>query len=296
MSSSKINSKKFKVKENEKISLKDFDPGFCGEFENKKQAEKQLEQDIQELSELQYQLYAENKQSLLVVFQAMDAAGKDGAIKHVFSGVNPQGCSVHSFKKPSANELEHDFFWRHYKALPQRGEIGIFNRSHYENVLITKVHPEFILGENLPHISSVNDIDKDFWTDRYKQINNFEKIISKNGTTVIKFFLHLSKEEQKLRFLERIENTDKNWKFSAADIAERTYWDSYQKVYAEAISNTSTEYAPWYIIPADNKWFSRVAIGSIVVETLKNMNIKMPVLSEKETATLADIKLKLLKD
>lgn len=296
MSNSKFNSKKFKVKQHEKISLHDFDPGFCGGFDNKKKAEKQLEQDITELSELQYQLYAENKQSLLVVFQAMDAAGKDGAIKHVFSGVNPQGCSVHSFKKPSANELEHDFFWRHYNALPKRGEIGIFNRSHYENVLITKVHPEFILGENLPNIASVHDIDKSFWADRYKQINNFEKTISQNGTRVIKFFLHLSKEEQKLRFLERIENTNKNWKFSSADIAERSFWDSYQNVYAEAISNTSTDHAPWYIIPADNKWFSRVAIGSIVVETLKNMNITMPVLSEKETATLADIKLKLLED
>ncbi len=296
MNNQKLITAKFKVPTNKTVSLEDYDPGFRGEFKNKKAAKQQLKDDIKLMSKLQYQLYAENKRALLIVFQAMDAAGKDGAIKHVFSGVNPQGCEVHSFKQPSANELKHDYFWRHYNKLPERGKIGIFNRSHYENVLITRVHPEFLLAENLPEIQSVEDVTNEFWEDRYRQINNFEKTIVNNGITIIKFFLHVSKAEQKKRFLARIENREKNWKFSSSDIRERMQWDKYQDAYEKAVSKTSTDWAPWYIIPADKKWFSRVAIGNIIVETLKNMNIQMPEISEDEEAALQTAKEKLQKE
>ena len=296
MNAHKFDTNQFRVPANQKISLNDFDTAFCEGFKNKNEADEQLQKDIESLFQLQYKLYAENKQSLLIIFQAMDAAGKDGAIKHVFSGLNPQGCNVHSFKQPSSNELQHDYLWRHYNKLPNRGEIGIFNRSHYENVLITKVHPEFLLKENLPDIQSVSDVKKHFWKERYRQINEFERTISENGTTVVKFFLHLSKDEQKKRFLSRIENKDKNWKFSSADIEERSFWKDYQKAYEKAISHTSTEVAPWYIIPADNKWFSHVAIGNILVETLKKMNIEMPTISDREKKALEKAKQQLLKD
>ena len=288
-----IDTQKFRVAAKKVISLKDYDPGSRDGFKNKKSAKAQLREDIGLMSELQYRLYAENRQALLIIFQAMDAAGKDSAIRHVLSGINPQGCEVHSFKHPSTLELEHDYLWRHYSRLPDRGRIGIFNRSHYENVLITKVHPEFLLAENLPGIHSVKDVSEKFWKNRYRQINNFERTISENGTTIIKFFLHLSKKEQKKRFLERIDNPEKNWKFSAADIEERTYWDDYRQAYETAISKTSTAYAPWYIIPADHKWFSRMAIGNIIVETLKRMDIRMPVVSEKEKVLLQQAKEKL---
>lgn len=290
MSTLKLNTKILKVPEGQSVSFHNYNTAFSDGFKNKKEAEHQLKEDIELLSDLQYRLYAENKKSLLIIFQAMDAAGKDGAIKHVFSGVNPQGCEVHSFKRPSANELEHDYLWRHYTKLPARGKIGIFNRSHYENVLISKVHPEILITENLPNIQSVSDVSEDFWETRYKQINHFEKTISENGTRIIKFFLHLSKEEQKKRFLERIENSDKNWKFSSADIEERSYWKEYQKAYEQALSKTSTEIAPWYIIPADHKWYSHVAIGNIIVETLKNMDIQMPVISKNEKEKLNQAK------
>lgn len=291
-----LNISKLKVPALSDILLKDYDPAFKDGFKNKKAAKAQLALDIKTMSELQYQLYAENRQSMLIIFQAMDAAGKDGAIKHVLSGVNPQGCEVHSFKQPSAEELEHDYLWRHYVKLPDRGRIGIFNRSHYENVLITKVHPEFLLSENLPGIHSMSDVTDKFWETRYRQINQFEKTISENGTTIIKFFLHLSKSEQKKRFLERIDNPDKNWKFSSADIEERAYWENYQNAYETAINKTSTAYAPWYIIPADHKWFSRVAIGNIIVQTLKNMNIQMPVISNEEKTFLQKAKAELEKE
>ena len=282
----RLNIQNLKVEPQQSISLKDYNPAFKAGFKDKEEAKEQLVKDIQTMSKLQYKLYAENRQALLIIFQAMDAAGKDGAIQHVLSGINPQGCEVHSFKHPSAEELDHDYLWRHYIKLPDRGRIGIFNRSHYENVLITKVHSEFLLSENLPNIYSLKDIDINFWESRYRQINNFEKNIFENGTTIIKFFLHLSKKEQKKRFLERIDDPDKNWKFSSADIKERSFWDSYQESYQAAINKTSSEYAPWYIIPADNKWFSRVAIGNIIVETLKKMDMQMPVLSEEEKGLL----------
>ena len=291
-----MNFQKFKAPPQTSVSLKKYDPAFIGAFKDSKAAKKQLKKDIQLMSGLQYRLYAENRRALLLIFQAMDAAGKDGAIKHVLSGINPQGCDVHSFKHPSSEELDHSYLWRHYTKLPERGRIGIFNRSHYENVLITKVHPEYLLAENLPDIHSVEDANTDFWETRYRQINNFERTVSENGTVILKFFLHLSKDEQKRRFLSRIKTPDKNWKFSAADIEERAFWEDYQNAYETAISRTSTDYAPWYIIPANHKWFSRVAIGNIIAETLKDMDIQMPAISEEEKALLQKAKGKLEKE
>ncbi|WP_342647986.1 polyphosphate kinase 2 family protein [Mucilaginibacter sp. CSA2-8R] len=281
--------KKFKITGDKKISLKDFDTNDAEGYE-KEDASGVLEDLIAETAELQNKLYAANKQSLLIIFQAMDAAGKDSAIKHTMSGINPQGCQVYSFKQPSAEDYEHDFLWRHYKALPERGRIGIHNRSHYENVLVTRVHPGFILKENLPDIKSEKDIDDKFWEQRFKSIRHFEKHLSDNGTVIIKFFLHLSKKEQKERFLKRIEDTSKNWKFSAADIEERKRWDDYQKAYEEAINATSTPESPWYIIPADRKWFARIAISNIVVETLKNLKIEYPELSTEDANKLTESK------
>ncbi len=277
------------------ISLKDYSPEYVGEYD-KNSAKKDLKKNTKELSNLQEVFYADDTYSLLIVLQAMDAAGKDGAIRHVMSGINPQGCNVYSFKAPSKNELEHDFLWRHYKCLPERGQIGIFNRSHYENVLVTKVHPEYILGEQIPTINSLSDVNDDFWKSRYEQINNFEKNIHQNGTIVLKFFLNVSKEEQKNRFLDRINRQEKNWKFSSNDITERGYWDDYQKAFEDAINNTSTDYAPWHIIPADNKWFSRVAIGQIIVEKMKSLNLSFPELNEKEKAKLDNAKQSLLNE
>ncbi|MGC9345017.1 MAG: polyphosphate kinase 2 family protein [Bacteroidales bacterium] len=296
MTSVKINIDKFKVLPGQKIELDKLKTDSHEGFSDKKEAKQQLKEDIKLLKDLQYQLYAENRQALLIVFQAMDAGGKDSAIRHIFSGVNPQGCEVHSFKKPSLNELEHDYFWRHYKKLPARGNIGIFNRSHYENVLITRVHPEMLVGENLPGIYSVKDVNNGFWEARYDQIKDFERTIVENGTTILKFFLHISKEKQKKGFLKRIENREKNWKFSAADLKERSFWDEYQKAYELAISNTSTDYAPWHVIPADHKWFSRVVIGSIIVHTLKEMEIKMPEISEDEIEAMKKAKQELLEE
>ncbi len=286
---------KLLAKPGENISLKDYSPAYTGKYKEK-DAKKHLKKNIKKLDELQYTFYAANTHSLLIVLQAMDAAGKDGAIRHVMSGINPQGCTIHSFKAPSKNELEHDFLWRHYIRLPERGQIGMFNRSHYENVLVTKVHPEYILGEQIPGVESLKDINEQFWTDRYEQINNFEKTIHQNGTIVLKFFLHLSKEEQKNRFLDRIKEPDKNWKFSFGDIEEREHWDEYQQAFEQAISNTSTKDAPWYIIPADNKWFSRIAISDVIINTLKSLNLKIPELEAKEKAKLEEAKQILLKE
>lgn len=274
----------------EKISLKDYKTGYCGDYKDKDEAKDKLEDDIKKLQKLQYRLYAENRHALLIVLQAPDAAGKDGAIRHVMSGINPQGTQVFSFKQPSQEELDHDFLWRCTKALPERGRIGIFNRSHYEEVLVVKVHPEYLMSQNLPGITSVSDIPPGFWKSRYEQINNWEKHLSDNGTVVVKFFLHLSKEEQKERFLARIDDEDKNWKFSKADMSERGYWDDYIKAYEDMLSYTSTEWAPWYIIPADKKWFSRTAIGDIVVRTLEKINPQIPEVSEADRAKLMEIK------
>jgi PPK2 family polyphosphate:nucleotide phosphotransferase len=245
------------------------------------------------MSELQEKLYAEDKQSLLLIFQAMDAAGKDSAIKHVMSGLNPQGCQVYSFKQPTAEELDHDFLWRHYKALPERGRMGIHNRSHYENVLICKVHPSFAAAESQ---TPIDLIDKDFWKRRYKSIRDFEEHLKDNKTTVIKFFLHISEEEQKKRFLERIEDPSKNWKFAAADLDERKQWHSYMEAYEDAMSETSTSDCPWFIIPADKKWFARTAICQIIVEKLKELDPNYPTLLPEEIKNLELSRQRLIED
>lgn len=287
---------KLLVKPGSKVNLSDFDTRYTADFNNKEDAAEMLAKDIQRLSELQDMLYAMNTYSLLVVIQAMDAAGKDGTIKHVMTGVNPQGCTVTSFKQPSVEELEHDFLWRINKAMPKRGMIAIFNRSHYEEVLVTRVHPEYILGQNIPGIDSVDKIDKKFWKKRYNIINDFEMQASEAGTVIIKFFLHVSKEEQKKRFLARIEEPEKNWKFSTSDVKERQNWDKYMKAFEDAIENTSTEYAPWYIIPADRKWFMRAAVGDIIVGTLERLNLGYPQISEKEKQELQGAKALLLNE
>ncbi len=272
--------KKFKVT-NSNVRLADFDSGDTLGLK-KDSAKDELENNRKELDGLQDIFYADNRYSLLIILQAPDAAGKDGAIRHVMSGVNPQGCRVHSFKSPSDEELDHDYLWRHYKALPERGMIEIFNRSHYENLLITRVHPEYILNERIPGYEKVEAIDEKFWKKRYDQINNFEKHIHENGTHILKFFLNLSKDEQKERFMERLSDPTKYWKFNSADLKERGYWDEYRTVYEEMLQNTSTEYAPWHIIPADKKWFSRVAIGEIIVEKLKSLDLRYPAAEDPE--------------
>lgn len=274
--------KHFLVKPDKKISLKDYVTDQKDKPFDKETGAKRLEEGLEELALLQDKLYASGKYSVLIVLQAMDAAGKDSTIRHLMSGFNPAGVKVVSFKAPSHKELAHDYFWRHYMELPSRGEIGIFNRSHYENVLVTKVHPEMILSANLPEINSEKDIDKKFWETRYRQIRNFERTLYENGTIIMKFFLHVSKDEQKKRFLERIENPHKNWKFSLADLKERARWDDYQEAYEDALSNTSTDYAPWYIIPADDKWFMRLLIGKIVYTEFEKMKLRYPEVS-KET-------------
>jgi PPK2 family polyphosphate:nucleotide phosphotransferase len=283
------------VNQGHKVDLKNYDPKYTGKYKEE-EAKDRLKKNRKKLAEMQETFFAANKHSMLIVLQAMDGAGKDGAIRHVMSGVNPQGCAVHSFRKPSVNELEHDFFWRHYLKLPERGQIGIFNRSHYENVLVTKVHPEFIFSENLPGIESVNDINTEFWNERYKQINHFESTLHNNGMIILKFFLHLSKEEQKNRFLDRINEPDKNWKFSSTDVKERKFWEQYQKAFEDALSNTSHDYAPWYIIPADNKWFSRIAISDIIIHTFKNLNLSVPELAPEEKELLEKARQELLAD
>lgn len=284
--------KKFKIEEGKGFSLKSFDPAYTGEY-RKDGSKELLTAYKKQLSALQDKFYAANSHSLLVLFQALDAAGKDSAIKHVMSGVNPQGCQVFSFKQPGSEDLEHDFLWRHYKALPEKGRIGIHNRSHYENVLICKVHPELVLKENLPGHNSLDKIDKHFWDSRYKSINHFEKHLSDNGTVVLKFFLHLSKEKQKERFLKRIDDKKKNWKFSAADIEERVYWDNYMDAYEDAILNTSTGNAPWFVVPADNKWFTRLAVISVITETLESLSPRYPVLPDSAASHLQEYKSRL---
>ncbi|MDR3652275.1 MAG: polyphosphate kinase 2 family protein [Paludibacter sp.] len=292
----KIDIDKYKITDGSKFSLADYSTN-----EKKKSLDKEggaalLQNDIEELAALQDVLYADNRHAVLIVIQAMDAAGKDGTIKHIMSGVNPAGVTVTSFKSPTANELDHDFFWRHYIALPGKGEIGIFNRSHYENVLITKVHPEFILNEKHSKIKNVKDIDKSFWQDRYKEICRFEKNLVENDTTILKFFLHVSKDEQKKRFLDRIDDPKKNWKFSTADLKERAFWDDYQSAYEDAIKNTSTKSAPWFVIPADEKWYSRYLIGKIICSELKKLDLEYPVISDTERKALITAKEALLKE
>ena len=286
----------FIIKEGMKFSLSDYPTEVKKKVIDKEQGELLIQKDVEELSSLQDVLYADRRRAVLIIIQAMDAAGKDGTIKHIMSGVNPEGVKVTSFKGPSVTELEHDYFWRHYIALPGKGEIGIFNRSHYENVLITKVHPEFILNEKHAGINSVDDINKSFWEKRYKQICRFEKNLAENDTTILKFFLHVSKDEQKKRFLDRIDDPTKNWKFSTADLKERAYWDAYQLAYEEAIRNTSTKDAPWFIIPADEKWYSRYIVGKIICNELKKLNLEYPGISDNEREALLKAKEALLNE
>lgn len=282
----------FRVKENKAFSLSHYETDDTAGYK-KDDAKEILSELIAETAKQQTQLYAANGYSVLVIFQAMDAAGKDSAIAHTMSGLNPQGCQVYSFKQPTSEDYEHDFLWRHYKALPERGRIGIHNRSHYENVLVTKVHPELILNENLPGIKNVKDIDKKFWEHRYESIRNFEKHLNRQGTVIIKFFLNLSKDEQKKRFLARIADPEKNWKFASGDLKERDRWKDYMAAYETAIAETSTDGSPWYVIPADKKWFTRVAVSTILLQTLKHLNLKYPKLPTEEQEKLAACKLTL---
>ena len=275
----------YKVKT--QFSIKKTDTKYSGQLK-KNEGKEMLQKEKEKLRELQEKLYADGSKSLLIVLQAMDAAGKDSLIEHVFGGVNPQGCEVHSFKTPSSKEYSHDFLWRHYTALPEKGKIGIFNRSHYESVLVCKVHPEYNLSEKV--WDSVDDFDDEFWENRYENINNFEKHLAENGTTIIKIFLNVSKDEQKKRFLSRINEPEKNWKFAADDLSERKLWDQYMTAYEDAISKTSKENAPWFVIPADDKWFARVAAIQIIIDTLEKMDLKYPKLSEKEATGLDDAK------
>jgi len=287
---------KFIVEEGKKVSLKDYDTDYDHKDLTKEEGEELLKLGVQKLSQLQDMLYASNRYAVLIVFQAMDAAGKDSIIKHVMSGLNPQGVQVHSFKVPTHLELEHDFLWRHYLVLPPKGEVGIFNRSHYENVLVTRVHPEFILSENIPGIKKVEDIDESFWDKRFKQINRFEKTLAENGTIILKFFLHVSKKEQKKRFLERIDNPSKNWKFSSADLKERALWKEYRKAYEDMFSNTSKSHAPWFIVPADDKWFTRVVVAGIIYDQLEKLNLSYPKINDEQRADLIKSKAALLNE
>ena len=280
----------FLIKENSKFEIKKHNTSYKGKI-NKDEAKELLEIEKEKLRLLQEKLYADGSQSLLIVLQAMDAAGKDSLIKHVFGGVNPQGCEVTSFKGPSTKEYSHDFIWRHYLALPAKGKIGIFNRSHYESVLVCKVHPEYNLSEKV--WKDVKQFDKKFWGNRYESIQNFEKHLANNGTKIVKIFLNVSKEEQKQRFLDRINDDYKDLKLTSADVTERGFWNDYMKAYESAINKTSTEYAPWYVIPADQKWFSRVAAIQIIIDKLEEMNLQYPEVSAKEKSALEDLKIKL---
>jgi len=288
----------FRVPTNGKVRLKDFDPGWkqSVEFENlgkdaiKERAKEVLAQNLADLAEAQDLLYADDRYAVLIVLQAMDAAGKDGTIKHVMSGVNPQGCQVFSFKKPSAEDLDHNFLWRYSKSLPERGRIGIFNRSYYEDVLVVKVHPELI-GREIPR--KKGKLGKKFWEQRYEDINAFERHLVRNGTVILKFFLNVSRDEQKARFLERLSRPEKHWKFSASDLAERGYWDDYMGAYEDALAATSTKAAPWYVIPADNKWVTRAVVADIVTTSIRGMDLKYPEVTEETEKRLDEAREKL---
>ncbi len=282
-----MKTEKFLVAAGSKVDLKKHPTDFTDGFTDKKQAAEDLEKNIQRLAELQDILYAQNVHSLLIIFQAMDGAGKDSAIKHVMSGVNPQGCQVTAFKAPSAEELDHDYLWRCQKALPERGRIGIFNRSHYEEVLVVRVHSGILQGQQLP--DAIKN-DKNIWKKRYEHIRDWENHLAENGTHVIKFFLNVSKDEQKKRFLERIEMPEKNWKFSAGDAKERAFWGDYMKAYEDAMSATSTKASPWYIIPADKKWFTRLAVSEVIVKKLESLKMKYPAVTDAHKAELAESK------
>ena len=286
---------RYKVNPGQKVKLKKYTTTYKGPME-KEAGKREMEEVKLELNKSQEKLYASNTHSVLVLFQAMDAAGKDSAIEHVMSGLNPQGCQVYNFKTPTSEEYEHDFLWRHYLALPERGRIGIHNRSHYENVLVCKVHPDYILNENIPGYQQVSKVDKTFWKKRYESIRNFEQHLTNNGTTVIKIFLHLSKEEQKQRFLDRINDPEKNWKFAAGDLEERKVWDRYQEAYEQAFAETSTADCPWYIIPADKKWYARLMISKLISKTMQELKLEFPILKKEESSSLNTYKAALMEE
>jgi PPK2 family polyphosphate:nucleotide phosphotransferase len=278
-------SKPYRVTDGKKFRLVDVDPRDTGELtsEDKPRAKEALQTGIQALAELQDVLYAQDRWAVLLIFQAMDAAGKDGAIKHVMSGINPQGCQVTSFKAPSSEDLDHDYLWRCINALPERGRIGIFNRSYYEETLVVRVHPEFLSGQKLPR----ECVSKGIWDERFEDIRSFERYLTRNGTIIRKFFLHVSKEEQQKRFLERLDNPDKNWKFSANDAKERGFWDKYMEAYEETIRETATEDTPWYVVPADRKWFTRLIVAAAVIDALASLELHYPEVSAAKREELA---------
>jgi len=283
----------FRVTKGKSFRLKDVDPGdtLWLKAEDRPKAKEALTMGVEALAELQDKLYANDKWAVLLIFQAMDAAGKDGAIKHVMSGVNPQGCQVFSFKSPSAEDLDHDYLWRCMKCLPNRGHIGIFNRSYYEETLVVRAHPEFLAKQKLPQELVTGSI----WKQRFEDIRNFEAYLAHNGVVIRKFFLHVSKKEQKRRFLERLDKPDKHWKFSSADLQERGFWDQYMEAYEDMIRHTSTPEAPWYVVPADNKWFTRVVVAAAVIETLASLHVDYPEVSKEKLRELAAAKAALMK-
>jgi PPK2 family polyphosphate:nucleotide phosphotransferase len=287
-------SRPFRVSQGRRFRLHDVDPGdtLGLQAEDKPRAREALAAGVETLARLQDRLYAQNRWAVLLIFQAMDAAGKDSAIKHVMSGVNPQGCQVYSFKAPSAEELDHDFLWRCWKRLPERGRIGIFNRSYYEETLIVRVHPELLARQQLPP----ELVTRRIWKERFKDIRAFERYLHRNGVLVCKFFLHVSKAEQKRRFLERIENPDKNWKFSGADVAERRHWDAYMAAYEDMIRHTATPEAPWYVVPADHKWFTRLVVAAAVIDALASLDLRYPKLGPAQRKELAAARRALLKE
>jgi PPK2 family polyphosphate:nucleotide phosphotransferase len=285
-------SRPYRITNGKKFRLEDIDPGDIGDLkaQDKPRAKEALQIGVQALNELQDVLYAQDRWSLLLIFQAMDAAGKDGAIKHVMSGINPQGCQVYSFKGPSSEDLDHDYLWRCVKHLPERGRIGIFNRSYYEETLVVRVHPEFLAAQKLPK----ECVTKHIWEERFQDIRALERYLHRNGTVVVKFFLHVSKREQQKRFLERIDNANKNWKFSLNDAKERGFWDDYMDVYEETIQETATEDSPWYVVPADNKWFTRVIVAAAVIDALASLDLHYPKVSAAKRKELAEAKKALL--
>lgn len=284
--------KSYRVDDGKHFRLKEFDPADTEHWDSVEEAKEQLQKDIQRMEELQDKLYAQDRWSVLLIFQAMDAAGKDGTIKHVMSGVNPEGCQVHSFKAPSQAELQHDFLWRTTQALPERGHIGIFNRSYYEEVLVVRVHPPVLESQLVPP----SLITKDIWKERFEDINCFERHMGRNGTVVRKFFLHLSKKEQKRRFLARLDEPEKHWKFSAADIQERECWDDYQEAYEDMIRHTASKQAPWYVVPADNKWFTHLVVAAAIVQTLEELDLCYPKVDGEKRKEIAAARRILLKN
>ncbi len=284
--------RRYRVKDGDGFRLDDVDPADTAwlKAEDKPAAKEALQHGVEMLAELQDKLYAQDRWAVLLIFQAMDAAGKDGAIKHVMSGVNPQGCQVVSFKAPSSEDLDHDFMWRCTKHMPERGRIGIFNRSYYEEVLVVRVHDALLKKQKLPAAR----FTKDIWDERFRDIRSIERYLDNNGVVVRKFFLHVSRKEQKRRFLERIDNSEKNWKFSATDAQERGYWKDYMRAYEDMIRNTATRHSPWYVIPADNKWFTRIAVAAAVIDTLDGLDLHYPEVGKEKLAELADTKKKLL--